>query len=64
MTVTHDGSLTQKVPGQKFQRHHSVVREMEQINRVDDLLGRHMQVDYTEIVLQSVSDERHAAVRR
>lgn len=34
-----------------------MMRKVEQINSVDDLLGRYMQVDDAEIILKSVTDE-------
>lgn len=48
------------MPGEELQRHHAVVWEVEEIDRVDDLLRRNVQVDYTEVVLQSMTDEYYA----
>jgi hypothetical protein len=45
------------MPGEELQRHEAMMRKMEEIHRVDDLLRRHVQVDDTEIIFQSMSDE-------
>jgi hypothetical protein len=49
--------ITQEMPGEELQRHHAMMRKMEEIHCVDDLLRRHVQVDDTEIIFQSMSDE-------
>lgn len=52
------------MPSEKLQRHHPMMRKMEEINCVDDLLRRHVQVDDTEIIFQSMSDENYSAERK
>jgi hypothetical protein len=36
----------EEVPRQELERDHPVVRQVEQVHRVDHLLGRHHQVDH------------------
>lgn len=38
-----------------------MMREVKQVNGVDDLLGWNVQVDNTEVISQSVTDEYYAA---
>uniref|UniRef100_A0A182IMQ3 Uncharacterized protein n=1 Tax=Anopheles atroparvus TaxID=41427 RepID=A0A182IMQ3_ANOAO len=52
----------EKLPGEKAQRHHAMVRQVEQVHRIDDLLRRHDDVDHAEVVLEAVPNERDAAV--
>ena len=54
--------FAQEMPTQEFQRDHPIVRQMEEMNRVDNLFGRHDDVDNFEIVLEAVTDENAAGV--
>lgn len=48
------------MPGEELQRHHSVVRKVKQINGVDDLLRRNLQVNHAKVVLQAMTDKGDA----
>lgn len=50
------------MPGEELQRHHTMVGKMEKVNSINDLSWRHVQVDYTEIIFQAMSDEDYSAV--
>ena len=50
------------MPGEKTQGNHALMRQVKEMHSVDDLTGRHHQIDDTEIVLQSVTDESDPVV--